>query len=78
MAAATTNIVYENIFTLSGYATMLGFSGSILGIMMGIGAGFGILATFTYPCIVQKLGLPKSGVLALGLQVNSILISKRI
>ncbi|BFY97760.1 hypothetical protein BsWGS_00800 [Bradybaena similaris] len=55
-----------------GYATMLGFSGSILGIMMGIGAGFGILATFTYPCIVQKLGLPKSGVLALGLQVTCL------
>ncbi|XP_035827010.1 solute carrier family 40 member 1 [Aplysia californica] len=51
-----------------GYATTQGLSGSVLGIMVGVGAVFGILATFAYPYIVRCLGLPRTGVLALGLQ----------
>ena len=51
---------------------MQGVSGSVLGIMMGVGAAFGIIATFTYPFIVRCLGLPKTGVLGLGLQVNTL------
>ncbi|CAG5130992.1 unnamed protein product, partial [Candidula unifasciata] len=39
-----------------GYATMLGFSGSILGIMMGIGAGFGITGHFHIPLHCKETG----------------------
>ena len=63
----------ESLVSL-GYATTQGLSSSVLGIMMGVGAAFGILATFVYPYIVGYLGLPKTGVLALGLQVSNATI----
>ncbi|XP_059174754.1 solute carrier family 40 member 1-like [Physella acuta] len=52
-----------------GYATSQGLDESLLGTLMGVGAGFGIIATFTYPYIVRRVGLPYTGVMALGLQV---------
>ncbi|CAL1546830.1 unnamed protein product, partial [Lymnaea stagnalis] len=55
-----------------GYATAHGLKGSVLGTLMGTGAGFGILATFTYPFIVRRLGLANTGILALGLQVTCL------
>uniref|UniRef100_A0A0B7ARE6 Solute carrier family 40 member n=1 Tax=Arion vulgaris TaxID=1028688 RepID=A0A0B7ARE6_9EUPU len=68
--------LYLTVLTMGnitvGYGTIQGLSGSTLGILTGVGAGFGILATCVYPIIVNKLGLPKTGVLALGLQVTCL------
>ncbi|KAH9513331.1 hypothetical protein Btru_034644 [Bulinus truncatus] len=54
------------------YATEQHLDESVLGLLMGAGACFGIIATFTYPFIVKRLGLPGTGVLGLSLQVSSL------
>ena len=46
-----------------------GVSESILGILMGVSAVFGILGTFAYPVLRRRLGLVRTGIFALSSQV---------
>ena len=44
-------------------------SESILGILMGVSAVFGMLGTFIYPIMRRRVGLVRTGLLALSTQV---------
>ena len=56
-------------FPHSAYAVTQGVSESILGILMGVSAVFGILGTFAYPVMRRRLGLMRTGIFALSSQV---------
>lgn len=56
-------------FPHSAYAVTQGVSESILGILMGVSAVFGILGTFAYPVLRRRLGLMRTGIFALSSQV---------
>ena len=66
--------VWFHLFTLyrfphSAYAVTQGVSESILGILMGVSAVFGILGTFAYPVLRRRVGLMRTGIFALSSQV---------
>ncbi|KAK7109675.1 solute carrier family 40 member 1-like [Littorina saxatilis] len=58
---------FDNITV--AYAVTQGVSESILGILMGVSAVFGMLGTFLYPVLRRRVGLVRTGLLALSSQV---------
>ena len=63
-----TNLLVKNVF-FAAYAVTQGVSESILGILMGASAIFGMLGTFIYPVLRRRVGLVRTGLLALSAQV---------
>lgn len=57
---------------ISGYAATQGLSESILGILSGCSAVFGIMGTFAYPIIRRRVGLVRTGIIALSCQVSCL------
>ncbi|PVD30146.1 hypothetical protein C0Q70_09408 [Pomacea canaliculata] len=55
-----------------GYAATQGLSESILGILSGCSAVFGIMGTFAYPIIRRRVGLVRTGIIALSCQVSCL------
>ena len=49
-----------------------GLSESVLGILMGSSAVFGILGTFAYPVIRRHAGLVRTGLIALSCQLSCL------
>ena len=49
-----------------------GLSESVLGILMGSSAVFGIIGTFAYPVIRRHAGLVRTGLIALSCQVSCL------
>lgn len=58
---------FDNITT--GFAYSQGVNESILGILMAVGAITGILATFIYPVLKRKVGLPRTGLISFSLEI---------
>ena len=56
----------------AAYAVTQGVSESILGILMGVSAIFGLLGTFVYPVLRRRVGLVRTGLLALSAQVTCL------
>ena len=56
----------------AAYAVTQGVSESILGILMGVSAIFGMLGTFVYPILRRRVGLERTGLLALSAQVTCL------
>ena len=54
------------------YAVTQGLSESVLGILMGSSAVFGIIGTFAYPVIRRHAGLVRTGLIALSCQVSCL------
>ncbi|KAK7109677.1 ferroportin-like [Littorina saxatilis] len=61
---------FDNITV--AYAVTQGLTESVLGILMGSSAVFGILGTFAYPVIRRQTGLVRSGFIALSCQVSCL------
>ncbi|KAI8782423.1 solute carrier family 40 member 1 [Biomphalaria glabrata] len=56
-----------------GYAKTQGVSELLIGIMMALSASFGILGTFLYPFMRTRLGLARTGIVGLSLQISCLL-----
>nr|KAG5714170.1 hypothetical protein BaRGS_018387 [Batillaria attramentaria] len=54
------------------YAITQGLSESVLGILSGTAALFGIFGTFAYPLIRRRVGLIRTGIIALSCQVSCL------
>ncbi|KAK7109676.1 ferroportin-like [Littorina saxatilis] len=63
---------FDNITV--AYAVTQGVSESILGIVMGASAVFGILGTFAYPALRRRLGLVRTGIFALSALVACLVL----
>ena len=57
-----------------GYAYLQGLSELYTSICFGLGSVFGVFGTFLFPKIRLKFGLPKSGIIAIGLQWSMLLL----
>ncbi|GAB1599459.1 solute carrier family 40 member 1-like [Argonauta hians] len=62
-----TALGFDNITV--GFAYSQGLTESILGILMAAGALIGISATFVYPRIRNKIGLPRTGLISFSLEI---------
>ena len=56
----------------AAFAITQGLSESVLGILMGVSAFFGILGTFMYPIMVMRVGLVRTGIMALSAEVSCL------
>lgn len=65
-------IFFHNAFVLPAYAANQGLSESVLGILMGSSAVFGIIGTFAYPIIRHRVGLVRTGLIALSCEVSCL------
>ncbi|XP_076461583.1 ferroportin-like isoform X2 [Babylonia areolata] len=63
---------FDNITV--AYAVTQGVSESILGVLMGASAVFGILGTFAYPIMRRRLGLVRTGIFALSCEVTCLIL----
>jgi iron-regulated transporter 1 len=61
-------------FFVTAYATTQGVSEAVLGILMGASAVFGILGTFGYPALRRRVGLVRTGIMALSCQVSCLVL----
>ncbi|KAL8622387.1 hypothetical protein ACOMHN_041715 [Nucella lapillus] len=61
---------FDNITV--AYAVTQGVSESILGVLMGASAVFGILGTFAYPLMRRHLGLVRTGIFALSCELSCL------
>ena len=57
------------LLQILGFAYSQGVNQSILGILMAVGAITGILATFVYPRMKRRMGLPKTGLISFFLEI---------
>ncbi|XP_013065016.1 solute carrier family 40 member 1-like isoform X1 [Biomphalaria glabrata] len=57
-----------------GYAKTQGVSELLVGIMMALAASFGIFGTFMYPYMRRRLGLARTGIFGLSLQITCLVL----
>ncbi|KAH9518527.1 hypothetical protein Btru_017057 [Bulinus truncatus] len=57
-----------------GYAKTQGVSELLVGIMMALAASFGIFGTFMYPFMRRRLGLARTGIFGLSLQITCLIL----
>ena len=57
----------------TGYAYTQGISESILSIVRGVGSLFGVIATFVFPVLRNRVGLVRSGLFSMSLQFSCLL-----
>ncbi|XP_067649774.1 solute carrier family 40 member 1-like [Haliotis asinina] len=58
----------------SGYAFTQGISEGLLGLAMGSGAAIGILGTLVYPILRHRIGLERTGLIAMTLQIACLFL----
>lgn len=58
----------------AGYAKTQGVSELLVGIMMALAASFGIFGTFMYPYMRRRLGLARTGIFGLSLQITCLVL----
>ncbi|XP_046573533.1 solute carrier family 40 member 1-like [Haliotis rubra] len=58
----------------SGYAFTQGISEGLLGLAMGSGAAIGILGTLVYPVLRHRIGLERTGLIAMTLQIACLFL----
>ena len=66
--AGKQTVEYDNVF--AGFAVEQGLTESVVGIMRGAGAVFGVLGTLIYPVLRQKFGLKLTGVITFSVDVT--------
>ena len=65
-------IKYINPVLILGYATSQGLSESMVGVLVGCTAFIGMVAAIAYPFIRRRIGLVRTGVLAVTSQVSCL------
>ena len=60
---------------MTAYAYYRGMSEALLGSVRGIGAVFGVASTFAFPHVVRRLGLVKTGMVSICLQLACLSLS---